>query len=505
MNNVITKHTIINYNLHDLLNPWMPNAPKYHITGITLDSRNVIKGDVFIAVEGHKTDGRNYINQAINNGVVAVIAQSQCNTQHGNINMLHNVPIIYLNNLNEHVSALAGRFYSNPSHKLTLVGVTGTNGKTTITNLLAQWVQTLGEMTSVIGTLGNGILGKLQQSINTTPSAIDVQRTLAQFHYCGVKFSAIEISSHGLTQHRVNHLHFDAAIFSNLTRDHMDYHHDMKKYEAAKWRLFSEIDVNQYVINVDDIIGYRWFNKLKHAITVSTNNILPLSQYNTEWISAVKVDYHNNGTKIFFRSSWGNGLLNSPLIGKFNVSNLLLSLASLLILGYPLKDLLDTVHYLQPICGRMEIFNVIGAPKILLDYAHNPDALINALTVAKKYCRGKLWCVFGCGGERDKGKRPLMGAIAEHYADQVIITNDNSREEPLENIINDILSGLLNVCSVKIIPDRIKAITYSIINAKTVDVILIAGKGHENYQIIGTKQFNYTDSIVIKQAINGII
>lgn len=491
------------HNLRELLAPWMPNAPERVLREMTLDSRTAAAGDLFVAVAGHQTDGRRYVPQAIAQGVAAVVAQAEGTAEEGKIRELHGVPVIYLHRLHEQLSALAGRFYQQPSRALRLIGVTGTNGKTTTTHLLAQWAQLLGEISAVMGTVGNGVMGHIHPSDNTTGSPIEVQQLLSQLQRRGATFAAMEVSSHGLVQHRVSSLHFAAAIFTNLSRDHLDYHGDMAQYEAAKWRLFGELDVGQRIINADDATGRRWLQKLPQAIAVAVSGGLPPERQG-DWLCAGEIRYHAHGADIPFRSSWGEGIVHSQLIGECNVNNLVLALTTLLALDYPLPALLDSASRLQSVCGRMEVFHAESRPMVLVDYAHTPDALEKALTAARLHCHGKLWCVFGCGGDRDKGKRPLMGAIAEQYADMVIITDDNPRGEAAQDIINEIKIGLLDANHSQAISGRTEAVTSAIMQAAPADLILVAGKGHEDYQIIGQQRLDYSDRTTVARLL-GVI
>ncbi|ABF14169.1 UDP-N-acetylmuramoylalanyl-D-glutamate--2,6-diaminopimelate ligase [Baumannia cicadellinicola str. Hc (Homalodisca coagulata)] len=485
--------------LRELLAPWIKQIPfECLITGISMNSMTAQYGDLFIAIQGHKQDGRDYIPSAIAKGVAAILAEAKGQTKHGEIHKLHDVPIIYFNQLNKMLSAIAGHFYQQPSRFLRLIGITGTNGKTTISYLLANWLSLLGETSAVMGTIGNGIFGNLNASNNTTSSAIEIQRFLRQVCDQGVKFSIIEVSSHGLVQDRVSNLNFAAAVFSNLSQDHLDYHLDMVQYEKAKWKLFSELNVSKRIINVDDTVGKNWLVHLPQAVAVTANNSIP-HNWPGYWLCARKIIHHTSGVNINFNSYWGSGEIYSNLIGEFNVSNILLSLATLLVLGYSLKNLVKTSRKLQAICGRMEVFSAHGWPVVIVDYAHTPDALAKALLAVKMRCQGKIWCIFGCGGNRDKSKRPIMGAIAEEYADYIIITNDNPRWEEPQDIIEDIKCGFINGnhTNKTVILCRSLAIQHAIIHASPQDIILIAGKGHENYQIIKGKQFYYSDRIVV--------
>ncbi|MXP59977.1 UDP-N-acetylmuramoyl-L-alanyl-D-glutamate--2,6-diaminopimelate ligase [Pantoea sp. Taur] len=479
-------------NLRDLLAPWVPGAPARPLRDMTLDSRSAAAGDLFIAVAGHHADGRRFIPQAIAQGVAAVIAEAEGEASDGDIREMHGVPVIYLAQLQQRLSALAGRFYQQPAEKLKLIGVTGTNGKTTTTQLMAQWANLLGETGAVMGTVGNGLYGQLVATENTTGSAVDVQHVLNDLVEQGATLAAMEVSSHGLVQHRVAALPFAAAVFTNLSRDHLDYHGDMQGYEAAKWLLFSEHQVGEAIINADDEVGRRWLEKLPDAVAVTlADNLQPGCR--GRWLKATAVNYHDGGAHIQFSSSWGDGKFDSRLMGAFNVSNLLLALATLLTLDYPLEALVSSAAQLQPVCGRMEVFTAPEKPTVVVDYAHTPDALEKALEAARLHCKGKLWCVFGCGGDRDKGKRPLMGAIAEQFSDIVVITDDNPRSEEPAAIVNDILTGLLDPGRARVVAGRAQAVTNAVMQANVDDIVLVAGKGHEDYQIIGNRRLDYSD------------
>lgn len=483
-------------NLRDLLAPWVPGAPERQLREMTLDSRSAASGDLFVAVNGHQVDGRQYIPQAIARGVAAVIAEAEGEAADGDITEVQGVPVIYLKQLSQRLSALAGRFYANPAEKQTLIGITGTNGKTTVSQLLAQWANLLGETGAVMGTVGNGLYGQLTAAENTTGSAVDIQRQLAGLLTQGATLTAMEVSSHGLVQHRVAALPFAAAVFTNLSRDHLDYHGDMKNYEAAKWSLFADHQVGQAIINADDPVGRQWLLRLTDAVAVSMAGHIAEDATGRR-LEAIDVQWLEKGARVKIRSSWGDGEFTSPLMGAFNVSNLLVAMATLLALGYPLQRLCDTAEQLQPVCGRMEVFHRDGQPTVVVDYAHTPDALEKALQAARLHCRGSLWCLFGCGGDRDKGKRPLMGAIAEQFADRLVITDDNPRSEDPASIVSDILSGLLDPGMALAIPGRAQALAQAVAQAGADDIILVAGKGHEDYQIIGNRRVDYSDRATV--------
>lgn len=511
---------------HDqLLASWIDlsqtTLTKIPVKTLTLDSRSVKQGDTFIAIAGHQSDGRDYIPNAIAQGAAVIIAQSPIMKKNhqaswSETNFIDDkgpVPIVYLDHLQDKLSELAGRLYTHTKNQL--IGVTGTNGKTTITQLMAQWLQLLGKKAAVMGTTGIGFLKHLIPSENTTSNAIDVQKHLHQLTEQGAEFTALEVSSHGLIQGRVKALCFSVGIFTNLTRDHLDYHQNMQAYENAKKSLFTEHDCKHSVINLDDPVGLSWFNEF-HQQNKKTQTIgkpkdgipqligvsLTSPHYLNEplykhTIFAKSVNYQTDGISIEIDGYYGQGLLKVPLIGAFNASNVLLALAGLLSLGFSLSDLLAHAPQLKTVMGRMELFchqtKESNCAKIVVDYAHTPDALKQALLALRVHCHGKLWVIFGCGGNRDKGKRPLMGAIAEQFADKVMLTDDNPRDEIPTEIIKDIIDGIRDKEAILIQSDRFLAIQQVFHLAKPGDIMLIAGKGHETYQIVNKQSINYSD------------
>lgn len=477
------------------LDAWVEDLTQ--LNQMTLDSRQVRQGDVFVALKGHQVDGRQFINKAIEQGASLVLAEAEedqfeieldpkfakCNLDRTACCKVVSVP-----QLPKLLSEIVGAFYGNPSQKLVLAGITGTNGKTTTAQLLAQWRNLLGGKSAVMGTIGNGLYGQVQEAVNTTGSAIEIQRNLASFVEQGADFCAMEVSSHGLAQFRAEALDFDVAIFTNLSRDHLDYHNTMEEYAEAKFRLFSELKTQAQVINADDEIGAEWLSKLPNAVAVSSQ---PNFSSNHRFVKATEVKFTLQGATIQFESSWGNGELNSRLIGAFNVSNLLTAFAGLLALGFDMNELVKTAPNLVGVAGRMECITAPNKPMVIVDYAHTPDALEKALEAARLHCEGELFCIFGCGGDRDAGKRPLMAEIAEKLADKVIATDDNPRTEDNQKIMADIVKGFSK--PQQIIHNREEAIKTAITQAKARDVILIAGKGHEDYQIIGTEKLHFSD------------
>ncbi|QIM67169.1 UDP-N-acetylmuramoyl-L-alanyl-D-glutamate--2,6-diaminopimelate ligase [Mannheimia granulomatis] len=479
------------------LDAWVEELTE--LNEMTLDSRQIKQGDLFVALKGHQVDGRQFINKAIEQGASLVLAEADDDQfeveldpafAKFNLDRTACCKVVSVPHLPKLLSEIAGAFYDNPSQKLILSGITGTNGKTTTAQLLAQWRNLLGGKSAVMGTIGNGLYGKVQEAVNTTGSAIEIQRNLADFVEQGADFCAMEVSSHGLAQFRAEALEFDLAIFTNLSRDHLDYHNTMEEYAEAKFRLFSELKTQAQVINADDEIGAKWLNKLPNAVAVSSQ---PDFLSNHRFVKATEVKFTLQGASIKFASSWGNGELSSRLIGAFNVSNLLTAFAGLLALGFNINELVKTAPNLVGVAGRMECITAPNKPMVIVDYAHTPDALEKALQAARLHCKGELYCIFGCGGDRDAGKRPLMATIAEKLADKVIATDDNPRTENNQNIMADIVKGFENPAAVQVIHNREEAIKTAIEQAKASDVILITGKGHEDYQIIGAEKLHFSD------------
>lgn len=480
-----------------LLQPWvqltLDKQFDIQVNQLQLDSRKIQKGDVFVAIQGHATDGRQFIDKTIGLGANGVIADSDALHPHGHVEIRNNVAVIYINNIGKQLSALAQPLY--PFSPMQLIGVTGTNGKTTISQLIAQWIELVGKKAAVMGTTGNGFLDNLQPAANTTGNAIEIQQTLSELNNQGAQFTALEVSSHGLVQGRVKTLPFSVAAFTNLSRDHLDYHGSMEEYAKAKLSLFTEHDCQHQVINFDDEVGKQWLSQLPHAIAVSLSPISLKANQKALW--ANKVTYSDSGIDIELDGHWGQAHLHTPLIGAFNASNVLVALACLLALDFSLSDLVSVAPQLSPVIGRMELFQSSKAQtsqaKVVVDYAHTPDALEKALLALRVHCKGKLWSIFGCGGDRDKGKRPMMTQISERLADESIITNDNPRSEDPKQIVDDMLAGAQAPEKLHVIYSRFEACQYALQHAGKQDIILLAGKGHEDYQIIGEQKLHYSD------------
>lgn len=461
------------------------------ITGISNDSRAVKSGDLFIATLGEQRDARTFIPSAIEQGAAAIIYENNDGYQ---LTLSTSLPIFSIPDLNQTQGIIASRFYEDPSHFMRCIGVTGTNGKTTCTQWIAQALSGYGVLCGVVGTLGSGFPMKLEKTGYTTPDPILLQASLAQLREQGANAVAMEVSSHALAQHRLNGMHFDVAVFTQLSRDHLDYHGDMESYSAAKQRLLEWEGLKAAVINIDDPVGAAWaahFSKCYPVITYSL-------QDHSALIYPKNITSESNGFLIEVKTPWGIGHFRFPFLGKFNISN---ALAVLGVLGHfdlPFQQALQCLEMLRPIPGRMETFGGNETPLVVVDYSHTPDALENALKALRAQCKGELWCIFGCGGNRDRGKRPEMAKAAELYSDYVIITNDNPRTESPERIVDDIMAGFLEK-EPKVEVDRASAIAYAIQTAAINDVILIAGKGHEDYQIIGEKTLPFSDAEHVKR------
>lgn len=458
------------------------------ISDLTLDSRAVKSGYLFIALNR----GVEFIPQAIKNGAVAILIDEAID-----INFDAAVPIIAIPQLQKHYGEIASRFYGDPSHELIVIGITGTNGKTSTSHYIAQLLQATCGRCGVIGTVGIGEIGALQNADMTTPDAITVHKTLKNFLAAGMKYVAMEVSSHALEQGRVGGVKFNTAIFTNLTQDHLDYHGTMENYGAAKMKLFTEFSPEYSIINIDDEFGKDLYRRGDlHGRPRASTRLAPTIGYSTQNKNAdifvTDIQFSPQGMRAELFSLWGNGDLNLPLLGEFNLSNMLASIAAVACQDVPLADILSAAEKIHPVAGRMQCVHVNNKPLAIIDYAHTPDALIKALQAIRKHCQGKVWCVFGCGGNRDKTKRPLMAIAAEQYADTVIVTSDNPRHEDADAIIEDILKGFIAIKPV-IQADRATAIEYAIKHADLADVILIAGKGHEDYQIIGDKKQYFSD------------
>ena len=466
------------------------------VFGLSLDSRSVAVGDVFIALAGSQFDGRRFIDAAIAEGAVAVLLEAVGDDT--TVQWRGQVPLIAIEQLQQQVSAIAGAFYGHPSSAMDVVAVTGTNGKTSCARLVQQLHHALGASCGVMGTLGNSLTSAVVPAINTTADPISVQQQLAEWQLQQVNHVAMEVSSHALSQSRVAGLAISTAIFTNLSRDHLDYHGDMQSYGSAKRRLFTDFVLRNAIINIDDAFGALLLADL--CKTSAQTQALSYSLNNTDadlYLSDVR--FHLSGVTAMLHSPWGVETLQSPLLGEFNLANVLAAIAAVVITGTSLSDVIAACASLQPVAGRMQRIDTDADVEVVVDYAHTPDALEKALLAMRRHASGQLWCVFGCGGDRDVGKRPLMGRIASVLADHVIVTSDNPRSELPESIIADIITGCASAPDVEV--DRAVAIEQAIASAQAGDSVLIAGKGHEQYQQVGAQRFAFDDALHARNAL----
>ncbi|UVJ43243.1 UDP-N-acetylmuramoyl-L-alanyl-D-glutamate--2,6-diaminopimelate ligase [Pseudomonas sp. LS1212] len=462
------------------------------IRELTLDSRNVRPGDLFLAVPGGKFDGRAHIADALQRGAAAVAYEEAGAT----VLPITDVPLIPVRGLAMQLSDIAGRFYGEPSRLLDLVGVTGTNGKTSVTQLVAQALDKLGKHCGLIGTLGTGFYGALKSGRLTTPDPIAVQATLYDLKKAGARAVAMEVSSHALDQGRVAALAFDIAVMTNLSRDHLDYHGSMDAYAEAKGKLFTRPNLRCRVVNIDDEFGRELASQSHESRLIS---------YSLEDSSASlycrEAHFDDTGVRATLVTAQGQHSLRSALLGRFNLSNVLAAIGALLGMDYPLDEILKVMPQLEGPVGRMQRLGGGALPLVVVDYAHTPDALEKVLEALRPHAKGKLLCLFGCGGDRDRGKRPLMAEVAERLADGVLVTDDNPRSEDPQQIFSDIRPGFAAPERARFVAGRGQAIEQLIAGASADDVIVLAGKGHEDYQEINGQRHDFSDLVEAQKAL----
>ncbi|MDZ7645140.1 MAG: UDP-N-acetylmuramoyl-L-alanyl-D-glutamate--2,6-diaminopimelate ligase [Woeseiaceae bacterium] len=481
--------------LADLLDG-IAQAPPVPVTDITSDSRRLVAGAVFLACRGARAHALEFLAPEAAARAAAIVWDGDAG-----VSPPTTTPVVVVPDLRARLGDIANRWFDSPSAALAVTGVTGTNGKTTLAWLLAQCWQRLGQRCAYLGTLGGGIDEITDTGGLTTPDCIELHRALARFRDAGAVRAALEVSSHALDQARLAGVHFAAAAFTNLSRDHIDYHGDMTRYGESKARLFTEFTPLHRVICVDDEFGQALATRAgDDAIRVATTAVPGATT--GRHVVAGDIEPTATGTRFRVRSSWGNGACELPLPGHFNVANACEVLALLLCDGVALDDALAVMATVTPPPGRMERVTAGAAqpgPQVFVDYSHTPAALAVALRALRPHCEGTLWCVFGCGGDRDRGKRPLMGAVVEAEADRAVLTSDNPRTEDAAAIMSDVATGM-SVPPVAI-EDRAAAICWTIRQAAPVDTVLIAGKGHENYQVLGERRIPFSDFQVAAQCL----
>lgn len=453
------------------------------------DSRKALSGTVFAAYPGEARDGRDFIPQAVAQRVDGVLWEAD----HYQWDPALAIPNAGVVGLKARIGEIAAYVCGEPSHALHMVGVTGTNGKTSVAHWIAQALSQLGRKTAVVGTIGNGFPDALTPALNTTPDAIELQQRLARYREQGAAACAMEVSSHGLVQGRLNGTRFDVAVLTNLSRDHLDYHGDMDSYAAAKAQLFGWPGLKWAVLNSDDAFGQRLESEAGAAHVAAYG-------FRRGAVVGQKLRLSQAGLHLHVHTDWGDAELDAPLLGRFNAANLLAVLTTLLVSDVKLEDACRALAHVRPPPGRMQTFGGDGHPLVVVDYAHTPDALDKVLATLREIVGGgRLVCVFGCGGNRDRGKRPLMGQAVARGADEVWVTSDNPRNEDPLVIIDDILDGMSGKPRVE--PDRARAIFEAIGNAHQGDVVLIAGKGHEDYQEIAGERLPFSDVAVAQKAL----
>ena len=472
-----------------------------HIRHLTSDSRAVKRGDTFVAYCGESRDGREYIGQAIAAGASSVLWE-----QRGfKWNAAWKVPNLGVSALRTRAALIAGHVYAHPGRRLRMIGVTGTNGKTTCSQWIARALNQRTVRTAVIGTLGYGLNGRLRPLVNTTPDGLWLQAQLARFVERGAAAVSMEVSSIGLDQGRISGVPFEIALFTNLTRDHLDYHRTMAKYKRAKAQLFAAETLTHAVLNFDDPFGVELAGQIKRRglkiVGYGFEAVVPALRRLPQ-VRGSGLRCAADGVHFEVSTPWGDAVVSSRVLGRHNASNLLATLAVLLVCGVKLKDAVAALAGVEAVPGRMQRIGGGRRPLVVVDYAHTPDALENVLRTLRDLTTGELWCVFGCGGDRDRGKRPQMGEAASRLADRVIVTNDNPRFENPRSIINEVRRGLRGRCSVEL--DRHRAIAAALGSARRGDIVLIAGKGHESYQEIRGVRHPFSDVLVARQVLREV-
>jgi UDP-N-acetylmuramoyl-L-alanyl-D-glutamate--2,6-diaminopimelate ligase len=480
--------------------------PEVQVSDVTLDSRAVTPGALFLACRGRAHHGLEFAPEAVARGACSVLYEPEGAPR--TPALPSGTLVLAVPELTARAGLIADRFFGAPSQRLTVAGITGTNGKTTCAWLLAQALARCGRPAGYIGTLGVGIPPRVAPLRHTTPDAVTLHRQLAQLVAAGAACVSLEVSSHALDQSRLSGVRFHTVAFTNLTRDHLDYHGTMEAYGAAKARLFAWPGLSFRVINVDDPFGAqlaRAGGQGRLIVTTRAAAADPLPQA-AQYVRATRVRAEPTGLSIEVESSFGGVELPLRLMGEFNVDNALTVLAVLLAFGIPLRSAAQALTRVRPASGRMEMFGGRGrSPLAIVDYAHTPDALGNALRAARLHCRGQLRVVFGCGGDRDAGKRPLMGRIAAELADDIVLTDDNPRGEDPRRIVADIVAGVTPGAPLVIEHDRALAIRMALQRSSPDDVVLIAGKGHEDYQIRGSERREFRDQAIVADELGRLL
>jgi UDP-N-acetylmuramoyl-L-alanyl-D-glutamate--2,6-diaminopimelate ligase len=469
--------------------------PSIEVTGLSMDSRALQKGDLFFACAGEHVHGKVFMGDAIANGACAVLWESSIPKREER----QGVPVYGVPDLKQVIGPMAERFYGYPSRDLLVIGITGTNGKTSSAHYIAQALNQDARC-GMVGTLGNGLFGKTEPGIYTTPDAVTLHQLFATMRDEGATRVVMEASSHGLDQGRVAGVSFDVAVLTNLTHEHLDYHGSLENYGRAKRRLFETKGLKYAVINIDDNFGRELLVSMPGSVGTVSYGFK--DEGLTPSLLGSNLQLDKAGLCMHVESDWGKGDLRVPLLGRFNAENLLAALGVLLACGIGFDTALQRLSEIEAVPGRMSGFGgAAGQPLVVVDYAHTPHALEQALTELRVHTSGQLWCLFGCGGDRDRAKRPMMGKIAQQLADHVVVTQDNPRSEDPALIVADIFGGFEDADAVAVINDRAQAIAQVIAEAKPDDVVLVAGKGHERFQIINEARLPFSDADEVQKAL----
>ncbi len=491
------------WSLDTLLSPWASSTvPAIAVSGVNLDSRMVQPGDVYLAVGGATTHGMRFAQKAVDAGAVAVVCSTASAHQFTDVTTgleQRNVPVIIVDELDAHCSAIASRCYHEPDKAMTIVAVTGTDGKTSVCRFIAQSLNASNQCCGYIGTLGWGIGDSLTETALTTPDSVTLARLLASMRDQGAKFIALEASSHGIAEGRLDGLSLDVAVLTNLGRDHLDYHGSIEAYREAKERLFSWDSLRAVVLNADDAMGRDLIDQIRHlachsySATGRTTDVVEADgESRLSVVFANNIQTDDSGLSFDLVDSDSEQHVSTTLLGRFNVDNLLACYSCLMACGLAANEAVHGLGCVTPVTGRMERLGGGDKPTVVIDFSHTPNALTVAIEAVRVHCLKQLWVVFGCGGDRDKGKRAPMAAAAE-AADHAVLTDDNPRTESSVAIIGDVMQGFVHPEKVTVIADRADAIRHAISHARVGDLVLIAGKGHEDYQIIGTQKHHFSD------------
>ncbi len=483
------------------------DLPDIEFERLQLDSRKVDTQTVFIALLGARLDGRQYIHQAIKQGAVAVLAEADTDNPHGRVKTFNAVQIIYIAHLSSLQNALATACMSSMISDFPLIAITGTNGKTSIADMTYQCLLFLNKQPAYLGTLGVKTPNDEKELANTTPVAIELYNLLADIKLAGSDICALEVSSHALVEQRVHGLAFFVSAFSNLSHDHLDFHGDMSSYYQAKKALFTQYDANAFVINIDNKWGSLLVEELMNEASVENAKIIQVGRsaaltQQPNFVQACDIKVLPHGFKFALKTTTETVKCQLNLLGQFNIENALVVAGILLAQGFTLTEVMQAIESINAIKGRMETFYCPDKPLLVVDFAHTPDGLAQALQACRQHLSSTdcaLYVVFGCGGDRDIDKRPLMGQVAAQYADRIIITNDNARSEDPMMIANAIYDGISNNTAVEIVLDRKAAIAQAYQQAQPGDVVLIAGKGHELTQEIGSEKIKYNERAYVQQ------